>query len=64
MQKNYFIIGKACEDYCEKIDYLRRNPVKQLNLHEDGFYNWKIAKYPESVTRKIYNDGILELESA
>ena len=62
MQKNYFIRGKACEEYCAKNDFLRANPVEELRLHEDGFYNWKINKHPEPETRRIYNDGILEYE--
>jgi len=62
MQKNYFIRGKACEDYCAKIDYLRKNPITPLNLHDDAFSNWKIAKHPEPETKKNYNDGVLEYE--
>ena len=47
MQKNYFIIGKACEDYCKKLDWLKANPVKELRLCEDAFYNWKVNKQLE-----------------
>ena len=62
MQKNYFIVGKACERYCDKLDYLKANPVKDLRLNEDAFYNWKLNKPTESVTMRIYNNGILEYE--
>lgn len=62
MQKNYFIRGKACADYCDKLDFLNANPVKELRLHEDAFYNWKINRYPESETKRIYNGNELEYE--
>ena len=63
MQKNYFIRGKACEEYLKRIDYLRANPVKDLRLHDDAFYNWKINRHPEPETKRTYNDGVLEYES-
>ena len=62
MQKNYFIVGKTCEDYCKKLDWLKANPIKQLNLNEDSFTNWKLHKPTESITKRSYNDGILEYE--
>lgn len=57
-----FIVGKAAEDYNELLDKLKRTPLVVPNLNDDSFTNWK-ANHPEHTTRKVYNNGILELVS-
>jgi hypothetical protein len=57
----HYIIGKACEDYNTLLDNLKLNPIKNLKLNDEAFSNWKLNKYPEKITRKVYNNGILEL---
>ena len=57
-----YIVGKACEDYNDLLDALKRTPIPTLKLNDDSFTNWK-ANYPEYKPRKVYNNGILELVS-
>jgi hypothetical protein len=57
-----FIVGKAAEDYNELLDKLKRTPLVVPNLNDDSFTNWK-ANHPVHETRKVYNNGILELVS-
>jgi len=55
-----YIVGKACEDYNDLLDTLKRTTMPILKLNDDSFTNWKV-NYPEYKSRKVYNNGILEL---
>jgi hypothetical protein len=57
----HYIIGKACADYNETLDRLKRTVKPNLSLNEDSFNNWRVVRRTDTIIRKVVNDGILEL---